>query len=109
MKNPVSIFCFFLVLSACDRDAPPDYTYKIIKGNSIYTDWTKDKNQAMEIANTHLATYAAGECRRALANGWSLSQIRSEGEMNCEATAEGHHCRRKNVELECRQVAEFFP
>jgi hypothetical protein len=107
MQRIAVLLLFGLV--SCDFGGAPDYEYRTITRNSPYSDWTKDRYQAMGAARAEFQTFMKDECRRAISNGWSLSRVKREGEMNCEQTKEGHHCRKKNVELECRQVSEFFP
>ncbi|MCI0653426.1 MAG: hypothetical protein L0Y38_05405 [Methylococcaceae bacterium] len=109
MKRISVIFLGLLGLASCDFGGSPDYEYQTIVGNSPYSDWKNSRNQAMAAAQAEFGAFAKSECRRAISNGWSLSRVREEGEMNCEQTKEGIHCRKKKVELECRQVGEFFP
>jgi hypothetical protein len=110
MRNSVAFFTLLLLGPvSCDFSGAPDYDYKTIVGDSPYSDWRKDVRHAMKQARAEFGAFAKSECRRAISNGWSLHQVRSEGVMNCEQTREGHHCRKKNVELECQQIADFFP
>ncbi len=105
-----SVLC--LLVAACSReDGPtePKYNYKIVKVDSIYTNWKKDQKTAMEKAESELAQFAKSSCRRQISAGWSIVQIKNKGEMDCSESTEGHHCRKKNVELECREVIEGFP
>ena len=96
-----------LNLSACEDT--PDYDYKTIIGNSAYGDWKSSREQALTSVPAEYQAYLKNECRRAISNGWSLSQVKNQGTLNCEETTEGFHCRKKDVELECRQISEFFP
>ncbi|MGR9105776.1 MAG: hypothetical protein ACU843_02495 [Gammaproteobacteria bacterium] len=109
MRYVVVILILLTGLVACDFGGAPDYEYRSITADSPYSDWKKDQGRAMESARRELEAFTKSECRRAISNGWSLSRVKNEGEMNCETTPEGHHCRKKHVELECRQVSEFFP
>ncbi len=106
-------FGITLLLSAslvsCDFGGSPDYQYRTITGDSPYSDWKQSRSLAMELVQTEFEAFVKDECRRAIGNGWARHQVKNEGVMNCEQTTEGHHCRKKNVELECRQVSEFFP
>ncbi len=99
-----------LVISACGKEGgPPEYNYKTIQLTSIYTGFQKDTEAAMQKAESELEQFAKEACRETIANGWSLAEIKNKGEMNCEETPGGHHCRKKNIELECRQVIVAFP
>ena len=109
MNKSCLAFVSLLGLSACDLGGTPDYDRRVITGNSVYSDWKVTRSEAQQAAHTDLERYAKNECRRAISNGWSLEKIRNHGEMNCEQTDNGNHCRKKNVELECMQIAEFFP
>lgn len=107
-KLLIGISC--LAISACGKESgPPQYNYKTIQVTSIYTDFQKDKETAMKKAESELQIFAKEACRQNIAKGWSLVEIKNPGEMNCEETPEGHHCRKKNIELECRQVIVGFP
>ncbi|MGH8474441.1 MAG: hypothetical protein ACRERS_10405 [Methylococcales bacterium] len=107
-KNVVSLLLLVSLMS-CDFRDSPDYEYKTIVGDSPYSNWNENRDHAMRSAQVEFGAFAKSECRRLISNGWSLHRVRDEGVMNCEQTSEGHHCRKKNVELECRQVSEFFP
>lgn len=109
MKKSCLAFVLLLGLLACDLGGTPDYDHRVITGNSVYSDWKATRSEAQQAAHAELERYAKNECRRVISNGWSLEKIRSHGEMNCEQTDNGNHCRKKNVELECIQIAEFFP
>jgi hypothetical protein len=102
-------FLLLVGLMSCELGGSPDYDYKTIIGDSPYGAWKQDRAQAMESARSGFESFAKSECRRAIANGWSLFEVKNEGVMNCERTPEGHHCRKKGVELECREISEFFP
>ncbi len=105
-----SILCLFV--SACsqgDTPAETKYNYKTVTVDSIYTNWKKDKKTAMEKAESELARFAKSSCRRQISAGWSIVQIKNKGVMECSESAEGHHCRKKDVELECREVIEGLP
>jgi hypothetical protein len=99
-------FCL-LSLIACSDET--DYDYKLVKDDSIYSNLADNRQKAMAMAEKKLIPYAKSACRRLISNGWFLSEIKDSGEMNCAETAEGHICRKKNLVLECRRVAEFFP
>ncbi|GEM_PF-1054420 len=107
------VFC--LLISACGEDkkssapAQASYNYKTIKVDSIYTRWKKDKNDAMERAEKDIKKFVKSACRERIAKGWSLIKVKSTGAMECEETDSGHHCRKSQMELECRQVIEEFP
>jgi len=109
MKKTLTAFCYLLVLNACDSNPPPDYEYRTITGESSYTNWYPDKTKAMEKVHSELSAYAKNACRRAIRTGWSISKIEYAGEMNCEQSVKGHHCRKKDVVLVCRRISEFFP
>ena len=109
MKTLIGALLLSIVLVACDFNGSPDYERQTIVANSPYSNWKSNPSQAMALARTEFAAFTKSECRRAISNGWSLDAVKSEGVMNCEQTPEGHHCRKKNVELECRRVNEFFP
>ncbi len=63
----------------------------------------------MAQADNELENYAKGACRRTIRSGWSLADIEDPGRPECETTAQGYHCRKKDVVLICRRVSEFFP
>lgn len=108
--NKVVIVCLALfVIVSCDFNDPPDYEYKTIVGDSIYSDWKKERKEAIEAAYHEFERSKKNTCRQRISNGWALFKIKNEGVVNCEQTSEGHHCRLKNVEFECRRVSEFFP
>lgn len=107
MNRRSIVFCLLSSLAACSDEI--DYDYKIVKDDSIYSNFADDPQKAMAMAEQKMIPYAKSACRRLISNGWSLSKIKDHGEMNCEETVEGHRCRKKNIVLECRQVAEFFP
>ena len=109
MKKLIGALLFSIGLASCDFSESPDYEHQTIVGTSPYSNWKANPEQAMELAEAELEAFAKSECRRAISNGWSLGEVISEGVMNCEKTPEGHHCRKKNVELECRRINEFFP
>lgn len=99
-----------LALTACGSESKQaEYQRKSIKVVSIYTSFKKDSATAEKKAESGLERFARGACRQTLGGGWSLRSIKNRGVLNCEKTPEGHHCRKKEVELECEQVVEFFP
>ena len=106
MKARVISF-FLLSLAACSDKM--DYDYETIKDDSIYSTTEDDRKKAMVIAEKKLTRYAKSACREHLSSGWYLSKIKNRGEMDCMETEKGHICRKKNIVLECRKVAEFFP
>lgn len=98
-----------LLVTACGKEsAPAQYKYKTIEVTSIYTNWKKDKNAAMKKAESEFDRFTKSACRETIAKGWSLVEVKNPGEMNCEELSEGHHCRKKNVKLECREVIAGF-
>ena len=109
MKKILTALYWVLVLNACDSNPPPDYEYRTITGESSYTNWYPGRIKAMAKVDFELSAYAKNACRRAIRTGWSISKIEYEGEMNCEQSSKGHHCRKKDVVLVCRRVSEFFP
>ncbi|MGH8550609.1 MAG: hypothetical protein ACRERU_18805 [Methylococcales bacterium] len=107
-KLLIGVSC--LLIAACGKESgPPQYNYKTIQVTSIYTDFKKDQETAMRNAESELERFAKEACRETIATGWSMVEIKNKGEMSCEEIKEGHHCRKKNVELECRQVVAEFP
>ncbi len=107
-KLLIGVSC--LLITACGKESgPPQYNHKTIQWTSIYTNFKKDQETAMQRAETELDRFAKEACRETIYKGWSLVAIKNRGEMNCEETKEGHHCRKKNVELECQQVVTGFP
>lgn len=96
-------------LASCDSGDPTDYEYRTIVVNSPYSGWKSSREPAVAAAQAEFSAFARSECRHTITNGWSLFGVKQDGEINCEQTREGHHCRKKNVELECRQISEFFP
>ena len=99
-----------LFISACGNEtAVTQYNHKTIKLSSTYSDWKKDKDTAIKIADSELVRFTKSACRNQIGRGWSLAEVKNQGEMNCDETSEGFHCRKKNVELVCRQVIEGFP
>jgi hypothetical protein len=107
LRALISLFLLSLFSYGCGGE--PDYQYQTIVVDSTYSDWSDERTLAVEKAESEFAAFAKHECRRAISNGWSLHRVINEGTMNCERTSEGHHCRKKNAEIECRQVSEFFP
>lgn len=105
----IAVAC--LLVTACGKEKGPAetrYNEKTIKVTSIYTNWKKDEKSAMEKAEKELDHFTHSACRETIAKGWSLVEVISTGDMNCEETPEGHHCRKKNIELKCHEViAEF--
>ncbi|MGR9107358.1 MAG: hypothetical protein ACU843_10565 [Gammaproteobacteria bacterium] len=108
-KFLIGLFCLFLATACNKQSGPPQYNYKKITVTSIYTDFKKDKETAMQKAEAELEAFTKSACRDTIAKHWSLVEVKNKGEMNCEETPEGHHCRKKNIELECRQVIVGFP
>lgn len=94
---------------ACDSDSEPDYEYRKIKIESLFSEWKQNQDDARAQADSELGGYAKGACRKNIRSGWSLADIEDLGQYECETTAQGHHCRRKDVVLICRRVSEFFP
>ena len=99
----------FLLLSLAACSDEMDYDYKMIKDDSIYSTTEHDRQTALIVAEKKLTTYARSACREHISSGWYLSEIKDRGEMNCMETKKGHICRKKNIVLECRKVADFFP
>lgn len=107
-KILIGVSC--LLIAACGKESgPPQYNYKTVNVTSIYTDAQKDKGTAMKKAESELERFVKEACRESIAKGWSLVEVKNKGEMSCEEIKEGHHCRKKNVVLECRQVVSDFP
>ncbi|MGH8556554.1 MAG: hypothetical protein ACRESZ_03645 [Methylococcales bacterium] len=106
----LSFVVFCLIAASCGKEnAPAQYNYKTIQVTSIYTNWKKDKETAMQKAEAEFGPFSKAACRNTIATGWSLTEVTDKGEMNCEETPEGHHCRIKNAELKCQQVIAEFP
>ena len=111
-KKPTHQILFLVFLAhvyACDTNSEPDYEYRKIKIESLFSEWQPNKFDAMVQAKAELSEFAKGACRRKIRSGWSLSNIENVGLPDCEVTAKGHHCRKKEVILNCRRVSEFFP
>lgn len=89
--------------------AEAKYNYKTVKVDSIYTRWKPDKAEAMKKADASIKKFLKSACREWVAKGWSLVKVNNGGTMQCEQTDPGHHCRRVQIEIECRQVIEEFP
>lgn len=107
-KLIIGIFC--VIAASCGKEgAQTQYNYKTIQVTSIYTNWKKDKETAMQKAEAELVPFTKSACRDNITPGWSLTEVKNKGEMNCEETPEGHHCRIKNMELKCEQVIAEFP
>lgn len=112
----LSIGIGFLLVAACGSGggggggaASTEYNYQTIQVTSIYTNWKKDQESAMQKADAEFGPFSKSACRDTIAKGWSLVEVVNPGEMNCEETPEGHHCRKKNAELKCQQVVSAFP
>ena len=111
----VMFVLFCLLISACSEDkksaapAQAKYNYKTIKVDSIFSRWKQDKNDAMAEAEKDIFKFVKSACRERIAKGWSLVDTKSTGAMECEQTGAGHHCRKSQMQLECRQVIEEFP
>lgn len=107
MKKSIFVSGCLLVLSACNQPYDePRYDYKTIKPNLIpYSDWRKDKNAAIDLADSKLDYNAKSSCR-SMSQTWNLKEIKNRGEMDCEESTEGYQCRRKNIEVVCRKLNE---
>ncbi|MCI0654713.1 MAG: hypothetical protein L0Y39_09585 [Methylococcaceae bacterium] len=106
----LSFVVFCLIAASCGKESgPTQYNYKTIQVTSIYTDWKKDNQTAMQMAEAEFGPFSKSACRETIHPGWSLTEVTNKGELNCEQTPEGHHCRFKNVELKCQQVVAEFP
>ena len=106
----IVVACFFLfVLSACNqpqKSSNPKFDYKIIKLQfEPYTGWKKDKETAM-IKVDDLVYYSATAACKKVGQGWAYTKIENQGAIECEESAEGVRCRRKNVRIECRKIDE---
>ena len=105
MKKIIAV-CFLVILSSCrPPDAEPKYNYKSIKTTFPYTDWKKDLASAQKKVKEEFDFYSKDACRR-IAYGWTLHKVKKRGAEDCEETQDGHHCRMKDVELECRQLSD---
>ena len=101
-----------LAAASCGKESGPaqtQYNYKTITVTSVYANWKKDQDAAAQRAEKELGPFTSSACRDTIAKGWSLSEVINKGELNCEETPEGHHCRKKNVVLKCQQVIAEFP
>lgn len=102
----IILVCVLVILASCKPpNADPKYNYQTIKRTLPYTDWKKDQASAEKKAKYETDFYAKDACRR-IAYGWVLYKTKNPGVMDCEETGEGHHCRLKDIELECRQITE---
>ena len=108
MKILIFSFCCLLVLFGCKPpDAEPKYYFKTIKTDLPYTEFKKTMASAQKRVKYETDFYTKDACRR-IAYGWSLKKVKGPGQMDCEETPEGFHCRFKDVELECRQLTEKY-
>lgn len=106
MKKVMIACMCLLLISACKSPySDPAYKHETKKVNTPYTDWKKDQASAEKRAKKELEFYAKDECRR-MAYGWYLKEVLDPGEMNCEQTDEGYHCRHKDMTLKCEQLDE---
>ncbi|MGH8474976.1 MAG: hypothetical protein ACRER2_04270 [Methylococcales bacterium] len=107
----ISFVVFCLILSSCGKEqsGPAQYKYQTIQVTSIYTNFKKYQKTAEQKAEQELVQFNKSACRDTIHKGWSLAEVINPGEMNCEQTPEGFHCRKKNVELKCQQVVSEFP
>jgi len=98
MNRLIFACCCLLVLSACNQPyEAPRYEYKTKKPNiAPYTGWKKDKDTAMNEIVSKRESDAKVSCRH-IGVGWSLHEIKNQGEIECEETPNGHRCRNKNI------------
>ena len=105
MKKIIFV-CFLVVLASCKPPlAEPKYNYQTIKRELPYTDWKKDRASAEKKVKYEVNFYSKDACRR-IAYGWVLHKTKNPGVMECQESAEGHHCRFNKIELECRKITE---
>jgi len=108
MKKLLLSCCCLLALIGCKPpNAEPKYLFKTIKADLPYTDWKKNMASAQKRVKYETDFYSKDACRR-IAYGWTLYKTKASGQMSCEETAEGFHCRIKDIELECRQLTEKY-
>lgn len=100
------IFLSLLVLSACKSPyTDPTYKYETKRVNTPYTDWLEDKATAEKKAKKELDFYAKDECRR-MSYGWHLKKIDEPGQLQCEESDQGVHCKHTQTTLTCEQLDE---
>ncbi len=109
MKNFMIACCFLFVLSACnqpEKSSNPTFDYKIIKQQfEPYTGWQKDKETAMKKVEKLVYYSATAACKK-VGQGWAFTKLENNGVMECEESAEGFRCRKKDVQIECRKIDE---
>ncbi len=107
MKIFIAACCCLFVLSACNspNKAPKYDSQTIDRQFETFSDWKKDKESAMALATEDMHVSSKTNCRSA-GVGWSFKKFASEGEMDCEESAEGFRCRKKGVQLDCLRINE---
>jgi hypothetical protein len=102
--NKMIVLCVPLLFAVgCKSpDAPEKYRYQNKQMDLPYTDFKDDRAAAEKKAEQELQFYGRDACHE-MGYGWVLDKIENPGTMSCEETPEGHHCRKKQVALVCRQ------
>ena len=105
MKNFMVSCCFLFMLSACNQ---PQYDYKTVNRQfEVYTAWQKDKETAIKKADK-VVYYSSKDACKKVGQGWAFTKLENNGVMECEKSAEGFRCRKKNVQIECRKIKMPF-
>ncbi|MGR9107198.1 MAG: hypothetical protein ACU843_09740 [Gammaproteobacteria bacterium] len=106
MKKVLLTSLCVVMIAACKSPyAPPAYKHQTKKMDTPYTDWMSDQASAEKKAKKELDFYTKDECRR-MSYGWHMKKIESPGELICEESEQGFHCRHTNVSVQCEQLDE---
>jgi hypothetical protein len=106
MNKALLIGLSLILITACKSPyTDPAYKYDTKKITTPYTDWKEDRQAAEQTARKELNFYAQDECRR-MSYGWHMKKLEDNGQLNCEESAEGFHCRHSDVTLLCEQLDE---
>ncbi|MGH8475202.1 MAG: hypothetical protein ACRER2_05430 [Methylococcales bacterium] len=106
MQKKILLCTALIWLTACNSPtAPEKYLYQNKKVDFPYTDFENDRATAEQTARKEVDAYAKADCRE-ISYGWALDKIDNPGQLSCEESPEGHHCRLKQVAFVCRQRDE---
>ncbi len=104
-KKFIILVCIFLIAACKSPYSDPHYKHQTKKFSTPFADTKKTLELAQKSAKKDLRSFSIEECRR-LAYGWYLKEITVPGELICEETDGGHHCRYTSMELKCEQLDE---
>jgi hypothetical protein len=107
MKKALLFCSALLIVSACqDQSSVATYNYNDLTVTSSYGRFAEDNASAQKKGQLEFKSNSRSVCRKEFGGGWSLSEIKNPGEMNCEEISDGHHCRIKDAQLSCKQVID---